>query len=92
MAFCIGWWFVCNTEEQQGWAPATYLEPISAESEEESDEWMAIDDSDTEGMLSQFFTLAHALLVLYFTIQQSHDMGVSFYLPCLPNHSRSCLC
>ncbi len=44
--FSVGWWFVWNELDQQGWAPATYLEPIGAENEEDNDEWVIVDDSN----------------------------------------------
>lgn len=43
-----GWWFVCDADDQQGWAPATYLESIGTENEEESDEWVTIDESSSD--------------------------------------------
>ena len=41
-----GWWFVSNEAGDQGWAPATYLEPVGANENEDAEEWISMDDSD----------------------------------------------
>ena len=46
----LGWWFVCDNEDNQGWAPATYLEPVAAANEEGNDEWVIMGESDSHGM------------------------------------------
>ncbi|XP_065055357.1 SH3 and PX domain-containing protein 2B-like isoform X1 [Rhopilema esculentum] len=46
-----GWWFVWNDLDQQGWAPATYLESFGAVTEEENDEWVEMNDSDMHAHL-----------------------------------------
>lgn len=50
LCYLLGWWFVCDNEDNQGWAPATYLEPVSAANEEENDEWVMMGESDSHGM------------------------------------------
>jgi len=42
-----GWWFVCTNEDSQGWAPATYLEPMATQDEEGGGEWVTMDESDS---------------------------------------------
>lgn len=32
----VGWWLVCVNDNQKGWAPATYLEPVNVAKELES--------------------------------------------------------
>ena len=46
----LGWWFVCDNEDNQGWVPATYLESVGTTVEGDTDEWVSMDDSDSHGM------------------------------------------
>ena len=54
--YVLGWWFVCTNEDSQGWAPATYLEPVATQDEEGGGEWVTMDESDSHGMAFYIFS------------------------------------
>ena len=45
-----GWWFVAHDNGGQGWAPATYLEPVMSNgTEEDTYDWISVTDTNGKG-------------------------------------------
>lgn len=47
-----GWWFVADDNGKQGWAPATYLEPLVTSSNDDTGyDWVSVTDENGVGRL-----------------------------------------
>lgn len=44
-----GWWFIADDTGKQGWAPATYLEPIVTSSDDLGYDWVSVMDVNGKG-------------------------------------------
>ena len=48
--FVSGWWFIADDVGHQGWAPATYLEPVATTEGDDVDDWISVTDANGQGM------------------------------------------
>ena len=60
--FFIGWWFVADNAGKQGWAPATYLEPVKNATDDFGYDWVSV-ITEGKGTFTLFFNIIHWFFV-----------------------------